>query len=438
MGLGLHVSAEILPQGLLKRQPAGGEVLERLERFFRAGSDPLWRRLASAGRQGDSLLVRLHPAAEPVAFSCPQPGQVLCSARTSDAGPGYHHHLVSLLDRCARTVGIQWLWQDPPPGTGDETGYAWHRDYHRLQAEMLAWLQQVARVALDAQGMLAISLPVGYAPPPESFAASPLGFWERRWFERVARASPSDLAALGREFFPWWSPQEDALFWLNVGRVLMWLQCPWRPPASPAEAESYRLIDGCLQRACEADSSLAYPWAAWAELLRLLGEDERARSVESRRPQAPASEPAIGYRRWPMQRPLVGGWTIRLPGSYYDELQEGGRTVVYWWGERVVRASVLTVTGKDGAAADFLPQPQAGEFDEVLTWQGEEGTGWAGLGRAQQGGRPYHLLQSYLAAEGSLCIVSICCERAEDRAWAIETWRSIRRGAKQQAGGPAA
>jgi len=88
----------------------------------------------------DVLYLELHPAEEDVRFFVDDHDYLICSARTSSAGPGYHAFLVELLEMIQGPAKISWIWDDEEKEFMDETTYFSKRDFNTLQMEMVVIL----------------------------------------------------------------------------------------------------------------------------------------------------------------------------------------------------------------------------------------------------------------------------------------------------------
>ncbi|MEK7270333.1 MAG: hypothetical protein AAB215_05235 [Planctomycetota bacterium] len=442
MGLGISAIGRGRKRLVLSR-PSAAALLERIEAFSTSLPAEPWHCLERISREDEKLLVHLHPAEEAVYMEPAAGGAIRCTAKTSSAGPGYHRYLVEFLEALGRSARIEWEWKDAEGEPGDETGYAEHRDFARLQREMLAWLRALAgqvsdeKFAADFDGCLAISMPMGCSLAGESrFAMTPLGFRDREWFRQATETPPEFAMPYGEEHFPWWGEGEDASFYRNTALALLWCECPWHRPADDREKALLRQIDRCLARAHSLDPKGDLPWAEWKEVLDLLGDSKGAGRLAARIP-AGAPPASIGYRRRLMRRRLTGPWTVALAGSFYEELQDEGRTVCYWLGNRTVRGSSLSMTPKKGAKpSPIAPDDEdRAENVEIVPFEKGDVTGFAGLQKATEEGRePYWLLQGKVGTATEMAIVSVCFDDFRDRDWAISTFLSVEKDAKGSRG----
>ncbi|MDJ0942978.1 MAG: hypothetical protein QNJ30_05920 [Kiloniellales bacterium] len=431
MGLGFLIHGSARGRGLLRRKPSHAELCRRLqEAIFQAVPDPLQHRLLHFQAHEGGMEVTFHPAAEAVDFGFGDDGELTVSANTSTVGPGYHAMLVELIEAIGPVAGIDWDWSDHDEDEGDETGYHESRDFGALQQEMLAWLKGLANLLLERHdgeiGQIALSMPLHYHLVTEQFAYSPLGFWDRGWFEALAAAEGERAESLAAAFFPWWNHPADAAYWRDCALVLAWTELPWTPPVDEAEQQLYELAVECFGRARKLDPSIGLPVAEIAEIRDLLSSDETG--------QLPKAE-GIGFRRGQHRRPFGGGWSLVMPG-YFRELDDEGDegTTVLAHGERALNLSSYTFEAKTpeaSPAADTVREMEAEHRGRgfCATYDGEGLTGWGSESEAEDG-RCWHF-QACIGKDGGgkgqLCLLTFTYETAtEGRDWALEVFRSVR------------
>ncbi|HOF88335.1 MAG TPA: hypothetical protein PLZ36_09575, partial [Armatimonadota bacterium] len=419
MALGLSITAPMLPEGfLIKRTPTRQEVLDRL----RAGipaliEDARLRELLWMAVEEETLLVGLHPMEEPVRFAFT--GEALrCTARTSGAGPGYHAFLVDLLRNVGQKCRLRWQWEGED--CGDETGYAAHRDFARLQEEMLVWLRAVCAAvvekAADGATNIGISMPMGYpavAGDDAPFALTMLGPRTREWVARAATAEGAALQAAGAESFPWWGQAPDEAFWRNTGLALAWVELPWHPPADEQEQAGYQLALACCEYAAATD----------AQVVGLVKEIHAMTAASQQAPPAPAPA-GIGYRRRLLAYELPGLWRITLPGYCYASVDANGEQYCFRHGGRDVTAFTMTMASRSENAASeerLLQNMKAlSSEDELHKFQRGTLLGRAAVGRTEEG---WSLL-GYVAASNNMAVVYIACPDEDDVPWALGVWQS--------------
>lgn len=206
MGLGIYITGEPERSGLLRRRPSSETLFDAIKGAAADLIDDSLTRRFFLSEQGTSeLALFLHPAEENVDISY-DGRDVTLSAKTSSAGPGYHAWLVNFVDHIGERVGITWDWRDGDEDSADETDYHSHRDFGRLQAAMANWLQEFSKYFLNESDLdsLNICLPLDFSPVHEHFAISPMGVWEREWFECVIRADADEIGDIAQTFFPAW------------------------------------------------------------------------------------------------------------------------------------------------------------------------------------------------------------------------------------------
>ena len=347
----------------------------------------------------------LHPAEEPLELRT-NDGWLEATAKTSSAGPGYHAFAIEWLDRVAAEFNLAWHFEDEAREYIDETGFATARDFDALCDQFSHWFASLAGRLLETEATeLALALPVGFQVRTGAFAISSMGMWEREWFEGVANHS-TDPETAGRAYFPWWDRDRDQFFWLNCARVLAWVDVPWRAPQGDQETRIIENTLACFARARSLDPALELPEAEIAELSALLSDDPPARPAPT----------GIGFRRRPMRKPITGGWSVEVPGTFQETSEKEGRLIVFWDGTRTIRTSSFAF------GPEPPPRPEQGEFllDDGEHW------GTASIDQAEEDGADYWVLHGEVRAFDGVCVTTIGFDDPTDREWAIETWKSLR------------
>jgi hypothetical protein len=390
---------------------AAAAVLYAVEAHLRARFPRLLFALHHLDLSGGArrLVFALHPAGGPITLTVDEQGRASLLAHTHLAGPGYHRFLVLLAGGLVPVIGASWRPRAP-------------RD---LEARFLAWLQHQAREALAAhlEGSAAGAAQpaVRWLPPlsPEvgrfqgrGAVATVVGPRPEAWLQAVV-ADPR----AGRDAFPWWEPGQGAAWRVGRARCLLWRELRWRPPTTEEEVAALSEVANLLAEAWEEEPDRQdLPWAAWAEVLDLLGEapERRARVVARVRPGPPE-----GYRRHLVVEVLPGGWSITLPGRMgcsWDPAEgwvawDAGRTA---W-----------VTPLAGPPPD--PDPQEGTLLGTLEAPDRQ----ARLLRLppDEEGRPTEVLTGHVRAGEAVAAVTLAWqEDPAGRAWAEAAFRSLRRG----------
>ena len=432
MGLGFLIHGSARGRGWLRRKPSHAELCRRLqEAIFRAVPDPLQHRLLRFQAYGGGMEVGFHPAGEPLDFGFGDDGELVVSAKTSTVGPGYHAMLVELLETIGPAAGIDWDWSDQGEGQGDETGYHESRDFGALQDEMLDWLQRVAESVLQLDRddciQIGLSMPENYGVVTENFVHSPLGFWDRGWFEALAVSEGERAAGLAAAFFPWWNHPADAAYWRDCALVLAWTELPWTPPQDEDERQLYELVIECFGRARKLDPSIGLPVAEIAEIRDLLSSED---------PGQPPNAEGIGFRRGRRRRWFAGGWSVEVPG-YFREMEDPNDegTHLYYHGTRVVRASsfsLSTTEAQSKTTHDVLREMQADRGGQGFSAEHHDDRGLFGWGqevKSEDG--DYWNFQTCIGKDaetaGRICVLNLTYDDpSQDRNWALEVFRSIR------------
>ncbi len=412
MGLGFRVGAQ-LPTGARLGGLGSPELL--LQKVIDATpqrvGDSDHAAITAWGSVPNGVDFILHPAEEPLELRVVD-GWLEATAKTSSAGPGYHAFAIEWLDRVADEFGLTWSWADEAREYLDETGFAETRDFESLQAEMFAWLRFVAKRLLGSeQAEWPLGLPMGFWVRGDHYAISSLGRWSREWFEAAAAADDTNSTDHGRAFFPWWNRDRDALFFKNCALVQAWVDVLWRAPVGDQERRCLENTLACFHRARALDPALELPESEIAEIEALIAGNAPERPRVS----------GVGFRRLPMRKPVTGSWTLEVPGYFQETSERDGGTIVFWDGTRTIRSSSFAFGPEEP------PRPETGSlvFDEDGRW------GTAEIDRIEQEGAVYWQLHGEMRAPGSVCVVTVCFDDADDREWAIESWRSLRRPSEE-------
>ena len=427
MGLGLSLKGVLNGRGDVQRgadaESFYSAIRGAIPQFFQ---DELERQLISGGAWGETSHLYLHPAEEPVEFHYAGDGSLDVSAKTSSAGPGYHARVVEFLDFLGSRLGVDMEWRDGEEEAADETGYHEHRDFERLQLDMAELLQAIARQILGEEDAanFCLSLPLEMSPRTNHYAASPLGFWSREWFERISSCDGQEALALAAEYFPWWSEERDSRFWLNCGSVLCWVDLPWHRPSDEQEIKQYRRALQCFSRARTLDPGMTLPEREIAEIEEILKDGDWDR--------VPQRE-GMGFRRHALRCDLTGNWTVELPGYFHQGSEEDGKTLVYWFGGRTLRGSSISFRGGDPGDLEQRDQDLLESIKQDMGGQGDlfeirngHVAGWASESRTEEDDETYWSLQGQIVFGNSLCFVTIAYDDPEaDRAWALEVMRSV-------------
>ena len=391
------------------------------------------------GRRG--MTIDLHPCAEGVIVELGAEGEILVEAKTSSAGPGYHQYVCELIDALGVRFDIQWA--APVEGESeDETGYYTHRRRELLELEMVTWLQAVTKSLAEHEEIgesIALSMSLDHQFDAQGMIVTPMGPRTKEWADATARGA---LGVGGLEgpggFFAWWDEGETARTRLNRALARMWAQVRWAPARTEGESRVIERTLRDLNAAWRAEPELDFPWREWVELSELAGEEPAPGNAAHVR-AAEAEGPLIGYRRHPVRVLLPGGWRIRIPGDFSEMYEEEGGFLA-WGEERNVRVSSFSVVHRNAEGRGcHHPTPLEMVTDEadpempppvevLEAWERDGVAGAAKVYRDTDDGMDYWILMGKVASPDRLALCTVCYVRDEDRAWAVDTLRSIRRG----------
>jgi hypothetical protein len=384
MGVGIG-----LRSAPLSEKAANEKLAEIAESAKRAFDDRELNKRVRVFLSQNQLFLRFLSGEEDVEISYPDDRLVL-NAKTSSLGP-------------------------------DEAGFASSQDFGELQGEMVLQLKGIAKAVLEAPTgakNFRLNTEVDFPfPVDEFYAMHPLGFLSREWFERVHAAEGDDARNLASEFYAWWVDGEDGAFWFRLGLQRLWSATAWHVPQSKEEAAEMWFTLQCFDRARSLGSDAAFPEREINELNEFLKPE-----AEERAPEATG----IGFLRRDVLHQTNGGWQIQLPGYYHQAIEDDGRTQTFWFKDRTVRVSSMTVRQKDGSkrSADSMLSLKDVNVAECELYEKDHLKGWASFEKVKDDSGEYLQLTGRMAAVNALCLVSVCISNEADREWALGVWRS--------------
>lgn len=371
------------------------------------------------------LFLRLHPLAPGMKLLDLGEGKLQVVADTAPVGPGYHVFLCETLRKLSLAFDICWEATNSERGLGDPTGYFETGDEMQLYRLVLDWFREQAVAALvhvrDSGSATSLLLPEQVVFTHDGVVATPMGPRGIEWLELVSKKPAHAIPV-----FPWWQPGQGARSHLARALGQMWTDVRWRPPVTDGERGSLVEISHLLEQAMEGDTNgLAIPWREWSEILRYI--DASGPLVEHVASQAEGcSGPLVGYRRRPVRRTLLGGWSIEVPGSFAEKWEDRSTWVAWEEDRSIWVTSFANRTGQAPEIPEHLSLDHASaSWGEVLDYQHERILGSAVLDRAEEDGMPVWQLQTRSAVAGHLAVATICFTEEEQRSWAMRTWRSI-------------
>jgi hypothetical protein len=366
MGLGIQTRADLRRRGEPGPLPTVVSSEQLADAFCACARGTPLEQLASKAplADGSGFAVELYPAAEPV-FIEMSGAHAVVSAKTSNAGPGYHAFLVKVLDDVGRSLGLTWEWEHDEEGESfDETGYFHERDFEKLKREIALNVRAV--FASAAQQMVADRSESLRVWMPVSFDVGSISDNIITPFGPVSVAEALRLGALPDEALlqtiamalPWWEKGFDAGFFRGLALYSMWMDMRWCDPLDDHEWDRVEHTLGWASEAERLGAVPPIPREAVDELKNLLSTDLRDPPGW---PDFPGKD-GIGYRRRTTRKPLPGGWQISIPGSLAETTEDDGETLVFWNRVLVIRASCWRAVGENGSADDG----GAGQAGEIM------------------------------------------------------------------------
>ncbi|MHC4213173.1 MAG: hypothetical protein ACYSWP_07380 [Planctomycetota bacterium] len=426
MGVEISTQSRLPSTGFLRKTVSKETLFKQIQKAIKdIIDDPILDKALRFDRDQHSLIVQLHPAGGVLEFTWQPAGYIDFYTKTSIAGPGYHAFALELLESIGERCSLEWQWNEP-----DSLGRPINRDFETIKQQMAGIIQTIARsVNLDSQGVASRRINMHMEFPETkggTFAISPSGPWPKSWWEELAKATDTELFTKAGEFFPWWNKDQDAVFWRNYGMVLLWCDVPWHVPIDEHERQMYRLAIDCFERAKSMNPQIEVPDAEIKELEQLLDKDPQV-YVE------PPRSKGIGFRRHVMGFRTFRAWTIDIPGYYYCREQDEGQTILFWFADKTVRFSSLTIECNDGRAASTqeLLDVQYGEKHlEVadIEFKKDHLLGRYCVDKTSQDGEGFWMLQGRVACGGganTLAIITICFDQPQDREWAVSTLKTV-------------
>lgn len=376
-------------RALLGRAPDAREVGERLTRLTRR---------VFKGKVIDATAKRvtigLHPYAAPVRIVVLPDGDLEIHAETSAVGPAYH---AEVLSRIAPIL--------------EELEFTLEGETEDPKAAFAGWLADELR-----RGATRIGMPADRTFKLDAAIQTSLGPRDTAWRDAVL-ADPTS----GADAFAWWhrGAGREAF---SRALLAMWLDVAWREPLDNDERSLMERVDQDLTAARKANPELPFPFAEWNEILEWLGQDD-AHAIEIRDlvGSTPVPDVRIGYRRYPLEIELTGGWTIDLGGAFVGKWEDDGAS---WWatdGDRVVEFTSLTAEGETDSQKllDVAPSvhPVVARIEEADR---------RGRAEAYDEGK-VHVVHGLVTCAPHVAILT-CKGLPSDEAWALATWRSLRNG----------
>ena len=262
---------------------------------------------------GNTLIYSFHPSSDPIYFEFKN-DTIFITISTGTFGAGYHRFIVSVLDRIARRLDIEFREDDAHK---DPSGYFRDRDFKSLQRFFINSLASYAQMLIahhdNGFSNFMISMPYDYPMiEKEYFALSSLGYWGKSWFTDLIEANEEDRLTLAEDFFIWNTEEMNANFWFKSFISMIWLYFPFREIIDDRERTMYKKIMYSFQEAYKKDSNLKYPWDILISIANYLDDENMVKFIESKKnTHQPNME--IGFRLEQARYSIAAGFSIKLP-----------------------------------------------------------------------------------------------------------------------------
>ena len=342
MGIDAHARSAVGPKKLFGRAK-GKDALRKVLKSAMAWAEandlaPFFR----SQMEGEGALwVSILPTAGRISFNFFEDGLSI-DFRSSNCGPGYHSSVLDLLDYLEQDLDLSWDWGKNPDDSGDETEFAFARDFDDLQNRMARFLKLLSGSAVANQmetGALCVPMGLGQR---EGKIACPLGFRDFAYLSRIAELEGEELKTAAASWFVWWSKEKSAEFWEHLLRAFLWQDVNWRQPSDSAEAGAMIQIDAIVQRLQSAGGVMPSDLSHAVEEYRLICDEGGF----------PAPD-GIGYRRGFVRQSFFPGWSVAMPGYYRQTTDEDGSTVVFSFADNSARFSSVSADVSPGWEYDW-------------------------------------------------------------------------------------
>ena len=378
-----------------------------------------------AERDETNLGLVFHPAEQAAHFSLGN-DEIVCAARTSNGGPGYHVYIVEFLRHLERQCGLNWV-EDEESGEVDETNYFSSGDFQDVLAQMDGWLKlnlsHVAETLKDMEA-LAVGIPTHLASAkfePGKVLTS-LGPVDVRTIVHSADLDNEEFRSFANDWYVWPSSGIDLAFWERTSNALLWCEVPWHPPFNDDDEWSYRAVRHALEQFKNAGGDAQLFKVEEAEIAQMVA------SIDSDDLPVPFPD-GRGYRRRRLDRPLQDLWIIQIPGHWYFEQTDDD--AAYWYSNMTVRSSLLTVkSDTDRRAIEILTkivEEEASENSKTLQMERIVDNDFVGFIQDvdDPGDANFGLLGQY-ANDNSILTVSCYFDAKAETAKAWDYLRSVR------------
>ncbi|HEY4240935.1 MAG TPA: hypothetical protein VGM88_14025 [Kofleriaceae bacterium] len=372
-------------RAILGKAPSAAEVGQRLAWLARRA----WKKDVT-DLSTTSCTLQFVAGASPVRVTVLPDGDLEVRASTHALGPGYAAYVLARMAPVLEE--LEFVWAPDDEGDG--------------KAAALAWLvERLREGADDPDAQVLVGMPAERVFLVDAPVLTALGPRDAAWRDAVL-ANP----AKGADAFPWFEGGAGTEARAKA-LLAMWHELPWREPLDEDERAQMTEVDALLATAAKA--KLPLPYGAWAELVELLGDGDRA---EVLRAKAAPGEPPIGYRRFDMEVGLADGWSMTLGGGFVG-VWDGDRYLATD-GARSIEFTSFATTQGNSEALIAVAQEQYPVIERI-----SDGPR-AGRAEAYDQAR-FRVVHGLMAVAPHVAILT-CRGDVRDEPWMLETWRSLR------------
>lgn len=329
--------------------------------------------------------------------------------QTSPLGPGYHRYLCDTVNMMGKALNLKWKIIE------EDTGYFQGGDPARIEEMMLMWLGACAKriVELRTNGeypRINMNLDEGFQ---FEGILTPMGPRDDVWLEQTA-ANPN----LGIDIFPWWDFDMVRAF-KSWAEAFMWTEIRWRKPLNKGESKTLGLVCAWLDEAYLQYPDFAYPWREWLEAMDLCEWEGTVSRKQIEEHASRCEGPLIGYRRRDVTFCKIRPWSIKIPGSFGDDSQEADQFILNDETRRVI-ITKYSVTGNFDVNR-IIEKYDPATIVEKLEFDTEQYKSVALIFKQPDDAQ----MQSF-HYNGTSMMFCTYVHPPECRAWAIETWHSVK------------
>lgn len=341
------------------------------------------------------------------------------------AGPGAHAKAMDFVDKFMHSTGIYGDYTD-------DTGYAEHRDFSRLQKAYNDWLLSVVEFSRKAIIEDKVSeLAAAWDPNwfhPEPAAGTMLTYMGRFGInELCARIKNNGIADFARDFFIWNNRELDAWFFRNLAFFHIWKDCFFQPSSRSGQDEQINgYILNLLEEVIKSGMQVPFPKNTYLELCKLA---EHEAMPKKQLDALPSFEPdaRLGHRRGLITH-FFGNQGIKLPGYFLEGQGDSGNARLFYdsmpdnW-----HGLTLWPNHVDGLVQNFDMDFFAGSAGEPEIFAIDNARCCAAfMGRQGEGDNVYYTVKAEVISAYQVNFISMSFKHETEKEWAFSLLRNIK------------